>query len=609
MFQANELGGIPARVDALRTRYAQTDAQHADIVSMRRGNFEQVAPDMFSDDWRKPIVANMIDTAARDSAAMLAPLPAFNCSASSMLNEKAKVFADKRTKIARSYVDHSDLELQMAMIGADSLVTFGMVVFAVEPCFEEHAPRIKVESALGAYAVWDRHGITKEFARVFYRDWFALRADYPEARGLDKTHPTGVLNDKVEVVKYVSATRVITYLPKLGNYVLEDMANPMGKCYYHVERRPNPDPDGIKGAFDDVVWVQLARHRIQMLLMEGVEKSVRAPIVLPMDADNLSFGPDAVIRTQQGAGAVGRARLDMPAQAFGAVDQLKQEQREGAMSPEARSGSMDASVITGRGVQELMGGFSTQIAILQIVLKHAYKWAVATCFDMDEKLFTHRQKEIRGNDAGVPYSIKYTPAKDIDGDHTVDVSYGFAAGLDPNRALVFLLQADGAGLVSKDYVRRSLPVDLNAAEEEKKIIIEQSRQGLTLAMSALAQSIPQLAAAGQDPLPIIAKQAKFIQLLGKGKDVETAATEALAPPKPPPGASSPGAPSPDGSAPGGEGGPAGFNDAGLPGGLKPGLANEGPNGRPDLNMLFAGMTAAGNPNLQAGVSRMTPAGS
>jgi hypothetical protein len=605
MYQANDLGPIPARVAALRARDNFRDARVAEVQAVRRGDFQAIAPDLFSDDFQRPIVANLIDTAARDMAAMIAPLPSVNCSATSTLNESAKKFADKRTKIARSYFESSELERQMNDQGADHYNTFGMIVLCVEPDFEEKLPFISVESSIGAYPVWNKRGRTVEFARVFYQDYFTLCADYPQIKGLEKQHPMGILSGKVEVVKYVSDTRVVVYLPKLGDFVLEDMANPLGECYYVVGKRPNFE-DTTRGAYDDVVWVQLARHRIQMLLMEGVDKAVRAPLVVPMDVDDMALGPDGIIHTNAGAASVGRARLDMPPQAFSAVEQLKQEQQLGSMSSEGRSGQTDASQITGRGLQELAAGFNTQISVAQTVLKSCFRRVIALCFKMDEELFGSKEKEIRGNDAGVPYSLKYKARKDIDGDHSVDISYGFAAGLDPNRALVFLLQADGAGLVSKDYVRRALPVDLNASEEELKIVIKQSRAGLIMAMSALAQSIPQLAAGGADPMPIIAQQARFISLLAKGKSVEDAATEALEPPKPPPGASTPGAEGVPGSesAPGGA--PPGFQDSGLPGDLTSNLANEGPNGRPDLQQMFAGLTGSGAPNLQAGVSRMNP---
>lgn len=597
MIKSVELGGIPARVAALRAREALRDNRHAEVQCVRRGDFEAIAPDLFSDEFTRPIVANLIDTAARDFAAMLAPLPAFNCSASSMLNESAKKFADRRTKIARHYVDASDLELQMADRGADHLNSFGLCVFCVEPDFDDNGPRIRVESAIGAYPVWNSKGDTVEFARVYYRDWFSLQADYPQLREMRNDLPMGMYSDnRVEVVKYVSKDRILVYLPKMGCTVLEDMPNPLGRCYYVVAKRPNFE-ESTKGAYDDIIWVQLARHRLQMLLMEGVEKSVRAPIVVPPDVDDMALGPDGVIHTQGGAGSVGRARLDMPNQAFGAVEQLKAEQREGSMVPEARTGNVDASIITGRGVQQLMESFSTQIATDQVVLRNAFKRVVQLCFLMDEKLFGSVKKEVRGNDAGVPYALTYTPNKDINGDHTIDITYGFSTGLDPNRALVFLLQADGAGLVSKDYVRRSLPVDLNAVEEEKKIAVEQSRASIIMAFSALAQSIPQMAAAGGNPTEVIRQQAEFIRLLQKGMDVEEAAAKAMTPPEPPPAA--PGEPQSPGQ-------PGGFNESGLPGELELGLATEGPQGRPDLSQMFAGLNSRGNPDLRAGVSRMAP---
>lgn len=605
MYQASNLGGIPARVAALRVRDHLRDARVAEVQAIRRGDFEAIAPDLFSDEFQRPIVANMIDTAARDFAAMVAPLPAFNCSATSTLNESAKKFADKRTKIARHYVDNSEVELQMVDKGGDHLNSFGMMVACVEPDWEENTPRICIESSIGAYAVWNKKGRTVEFARVYYQDYFTLCADYPQLHGMEKQFPMGILSGKVEVVKYVNDTRVVMYLPKLGELVLEDMPNPVGFCYYDVSRRPNFE-DTTRGAYDDVVWVQLARHRIQMLLMEGVDKAVRAPLVVPMDVDDLALGPDSIIHTNAGAAAVGRARLDMPAQAFSAVDQLKQEQQIGSMSSEARSGQTDASVITGRGLQQLAAGFDSQISVAQTVLKSAFKRIIAMCFKMDEALFGNREKEVRGNDNGVPYSVKYRPRKDIDGDHSIDISYGFASGLDPNRALVFLLQADGAGLVSKDFVRRSLPVDMNAAEEERKIVIEQSRAALIQAFSALAQSIPQMVAGGQDPMPILAQQAMFITLLQKGMTVEDATTKALTPPPPTPQQEQQAQPGSDAAAQGAGGGAQGFSDSGLPGDLKPNLATEGPNGRPDLQQMFAGLTSSGAPNLQAGVSRYNP---
>jgi hypothetical protein len=605
---SDTLGGIPQRVTALRARYAERDLHNLEVQAARRGNIEQIAPDMFNETWRKPIVANLIETSARDVAGMLAPLPAFNCSAASGISDKAKSFADRRTKILRSYIYTSNLEVQM-LDGADQYNSYGMLVLCIEPDFETNSPRWVVEDAVGAYPVWDKfRRRTVEFARVFYQDYFSLEAEYPEMRQLRKDY-TGAVhsNEQVQVVKYVSDKRVVLYLPQMGNYPLVDIANPLGECYYVCARRPSLDTE-IRGAYDDVVWIQLARHRMQMLAMEGTEKAIRAPLVVTPDVGDVPVGPDAVITAQNGVQSIGRARLDIPPQAFGAIDQLRQEQQLGAMSPEGRSGMTDASVITGKGLQQLAAGFNTQIATGQTVIKDAFKQGSRISFMMDEKLFGDMTKEIRGNDNGVPYRITYTPKKDIAGDYSTDISYGAAAGLDPNRSLVFLLQSDGAGLLSKDYIRRNLPIDLNAVEEERKIAVEQTRLAVIQSMDAMAQAIPQMAAGGQDPSPIVAKLAKFVQLIQNGKTVEDAAAQAMAPEPPPAQPETPGMPTTDGSAPGDQAAPGAPAPPDQAGALPMGMNSPAGSGRPALQQLMAGLRANGSPTLAASVTRNMPTG-
>lgn len=592
------LGNIPALVQAMRANHARRDIKALQVRAMRNGEAHKFAGHVFSDEWPESVVANMIDTAARDVAGVLAPLPTFRCSAASGLSEVQKRFADKRTKIVQSYIERSDLAFQMQQKGADQYNSFGMLVLCSEPDFEEGAPRITVEDGIGAYPVINRYGRCVRLARVYMRDWQSLCADYPHVRHLEDAYDNALQGGRVEVVKYVDDKRVLVYLPSMGNTPLEAMSNPLGRCYYSIGPRPNLD-DHIKGAYDDVLWVQLARHRMGMLAMEGMDKAVRAPLVVTPDVGDIPIGPDAVVTAQGGVNSIGRARLDLPPQVFGYIESLKQEEQLGAMSPEARSGNIDASVVTGRGVQQLMAGFSTQISVAQEVFRSTFRRAIELCFMWDEKLWPEREKEIRGSDAGARYAVKYTPSKDIAGDHTVDISYGFAAGLDPNRATVLLLQLDGASLVSRDYIRRTLPVDINAVEEERKIAIEQSREALVASMAAYAQAIPQVAMGGGDPTTVINQISKFVDLMSKGKSVEEAAAKALAPEAPPQPQAPPEAP--PGPMDAGMGGDPAAGPVAGPGG------SPAEGGRPALQMLFAGLTPGGGPNLQAGISRQLPA--
>jgi hypothetical protein len=60
--------------------------------------------------------------------------------------------------------------------------------------------------------------------------------------------------------------------------------------------------------------------------------------------------------------------LDIPAATFQEQSALQSELRLGARYPEGRTGNIDASVITGQGVQALLGAFDSQIKAGQTVL-------------------------------------------------------------------------------------------------------------------------------------------------------------------------------------------------------------------------------------------------
>ena len=197
----------------------------------------------------------------------------------------------------------------------------------------------------------------------------------------------------------------------------------------------------------------------------------------------------------------------------------------------------------------------------------------------------------------------------------MDVQYGLMAGLDPNRALVFGLQARGDRLISRDFLRRQMPFALNASEEEQRVDIEEMRDSLKQAVAGYAQAIPVLAQAGQDPGEILSRLSEIILGRQKGRSIEEVVSEAFAPEEmpTPPGVESPGeeaagmvgAP---GEAPPGGGGEdlEGISSSGLLRGVAPGQAGMAAGGRPDLQMLMASLGRGGEANLSAGVSRRLP---
>ena len=524
---------IGARVQTLRYRAHGRDQRNGDVQMVRQGKISQVYPNFFPDGIDQNVVANFIDIVARDLAEVIAPLPAVNCSAVNQTSDRARTFADKRTRIAANYFRLSDLQVQMYN-GADMYITYGFLPFIIELDEEEQQPRIRLENPVGAYPEFDRYGRCVAFAKRYSMTLGELVAMFPEHEYqlLGKMGYKQELNGMVEMIRYYDKDQTVLFLPSRNNLLLSHAKNTLGKMNVIIAKRPGPDGE-LRGQFDDVLGIQLLRNRFALLAMEAAEKSVQAPIVLPQDVQELQLGGDAVIRTANPQG-VRRVELSLPQGAFTESQLLNEELRVGARYPESRTGNVNASVVTGQGVQALLGAFDTQIKSAQAIFQTALRDVISLCFETDEKLF-NVEKTIRGTDAGSPYQVTYLPSKDIKGDYSADVRYGMLAGLNPAQGLIFMLQALGGGLISKDMAMRELPFNVNVTLEQEKIEVEKMRDALLGSLNAYTQAIPQMASQGQDPSDIVRKIAEVISARQKGKVIEDAIQDVFAIKNPPAG--------------------------------------------------------------------------
>ena len=528
---------IAARVLALRYRNNERDSRNLDVLAVRKGKIAEVYPDFFPDGVDANVVANFIDIVARDLSEVMAPLPAVNCSAANAVNDRARSFADKRTRIASNYFQHSDLAVQMYS-GADWYITYGFVPFIIELDEESKLPRIRIENPIGAYPEFDRYGRCVAFAKRYTLTLGELVSQFPEYERelLGGYGYKQDLNHQVEMIRYYDKDQSVIYIPSKGDLVLSRANNPLGKMMVVVARKPSIDGE-LRGQFDDVLGIQLLRNRFALLAMEAAEKSVQAPIVLPQDVQELQLGGDAVIRTSNPAG-VRRVELSLPQGAFTEQAQLNQELRVGTRYPESRTGNIDASIVTGQGVQALMGAFDTQVKSAQAIFAAALRDVISICFEVDEMIFPE-EKTIRGVDSGSPYEITYKPTKDIKSDYSADVRYGMLAGLNPAQGLIFMLQALGGGLISKDMAMRELPFTVNVTQELEKIEIENMRTALLGGITAMAQAIPAMATQGQDPSDMVNKIAAVIKARQKGQALEDAIEATFTPQQPVPPAGAP----------------------------------------------------------------------
>lgn len=524
---------ISDKVHVLKQRFAERDGAMQDILAVRKGQLDSVAPDLFPEGTSKSMVANFIDVAARDISEVLAPLPSINCSTANFNNDRAKKKADKKTVIANHYMQYSKLQSQM-YVGADWYLTYGFLPIVIEPDFNYALPRIRVENPLGAYPEYNRHGRLVSYTKRYLKSVRELIVEFPEYESqiLGRDGRNQELNTQMELIRYEDDEQVVLFLPERGDMVLLKAANPCGELMVRIARRPGIDPDNPRGQFDDIIYPQIARARFAWLAMDAAEKSVNAPFVVPNDVEEFAFGPDAILRSSNPSG-IGRVPLQIPPGVFQEQQTLEAEMRLGARYPEGRSGSIDANIITGSGVQALLGGFDTQVKAGQQILQELFEDVIAFCFKMDERLFGGTKKII-GSAGGATYELEYDPIKDIAGDYTVQARYGLMAGLDPNRALIFALQALQANLVSRDFVMRELPWQMNVSNEQEIIDVESMRNALSGSLASLSEAIPQMASQGQDPSDIVAKIAQVIDLRRKGKMIEDAVSQVFTPPAPAP---------------------------------------------------------------------------
>lgn len=600
---------ILGRVAALRARARDRDERMRTIRLIRAGDADELVPGFFGEQWPKPVVANFIDTAANDVAAVLAPLPSLSCASGAMTTESDRRRAEKKNKIGYHYWRESRLATQM-FTGADRWNSYGFLPFYVEPDFDRGLPIIQVEDPFGSYYEQDRWGRTTVLARVMWDDASTLAARWPEHAGvIMRDHRGNRIADstKIEFVRYCDDKQTILYVPDRGGLILTQYPNPISRCPAVVIERPRLDNEP-RGQYDGVVWVQLAQHRMGMLALDAAYKAVMAPIAIPKDAQELPVGPDAVWRTDNPQG-VQRVRLDVPQSAFAWTAQLDEQLRVGSGYPDARLGTPQASVITGRGVDALMGGFETAIRKFQELARYGLSTVTSIAFEMDETVFGPRERTINGTMHGESYQIKVTPKSDINNNYACDVNYGFTTGLSPSQATVMLLQFRGDGLISRNTVREQLPFEIDVDSEQRALDVQESEDALKQGLFAFAQALGPMAQAGMDPSIPIQALASVIQARQKGVPLAEAVAAAFAPQNAPPSAAMAGPgepPGPGGPSPGGPGGLPGVGETGLPAGVSPGQAGMPPGGLPTVQDIIAGIRPSGQPTMSASVRRRLP---
>lgn len=598
---------ISRKVLAARNKKISRDKEMNRVRQVRRGRLHELFPQEFADDMERSIAPNTIDTMARDQAEMFAPLPAINCYSKNMATEADEKRAMERNKAAAYYWEKSHLALQNVDF-CDSCNSYSFGVYIVEPDFGETCPKIRWESSFNSYYGKSRYGDTQWYAKVKKYTESELCDMFPEYAGVIKKDYYGDGTTELELIQFVDHAEYITYLPARENLVLLRVGNKLDRCPVVIAERPDQESDP-RGQFDDVVWPTLASALMQLYMLKAAYQAVNAPFDVPSEVTEIPFGPDAVIPNDSPK-QIRRIGLDIPGETFALTGQLDRNIKEGARYPEARTGGVQGNIITGKGVEALMGTMDTQIMTMQRVIGLALEQVTELCFQVELAYWPDLRKTIHGTYSGRPYQLTYTPSKTFSDTTGVKVSYGFASGMNPSNAMVAMLQLLGGGIVSRDTVRLNLPFDIDIAQEQMAIDTQEMNDGLKQGFLASLQAMSVLVTQGQDPRQLLLSASKAIELRQKGKALHEAIAEAFEPPEPTPEEQALAEAGPPGSPGAGPDGlPPGMGPAGRMQGVPPGQAGRPPGGMPNVQSLLSSLRGGGaDPRMEVSTIRKTGIG-
>lgn len=530
---------LSGRYKRLEQRNSNRDTAHTRIKSVLEGRIHDLAPEIFAVDgaWKEPIIANMINIAAKDLADMLAQLPTFTCSSSTMTTEAKRARATKRTQISAGYLSSSKLGLNLRK-AVEQYAAYGFTAARVEPNYEKSVPTIHFINPIGCYYEKNRSGEVVSFFQRQVMDRQELAVRYPELANkiLNKKAFTSFMKEStnastIDVVFYHDKDWDIAFAVGEESFIIDKQPNITGCFNIRVAEVPG-STDIPRGQFDDIIFLQLAQAEFALLQMKAAYEAVNAPLAVPDDVMEYAMGEGAIIKSKTPQN-IRRVPIEIPQSAMVEGQSLERQLQVGSRMPNTRTGNTQANIITGQGIKALEGGYDSMVAAHQSVLAIFLQELISLSFEMDEKVFGGYEKTLTGSENGTSFEITYNASKDIAGDYTITVRYGVMAGLDTNRAMIYSLQGLQAGLFSKDLVRRELPFSMDIEDEERKILLEKMDDAAVQALLNYSQSIPMLAQQGQDPTAAIQSFAKAGEAIRKGKTMTEALEIAFKQPEPP----------------------------------------------------------------------------
>jgi hypothetical protein len=462
------------------------DKESHSIVSVFRdwtARASDVGPDV-------KLVFNVVQAVCNKYQTFLSPLPQVRVPVDPPESDTRRAQATKKQRYIYGCWNDQDLPMSRVFnLAAWYLPLMGDCFLGIHPDMDKGRPVPLLRSPECAYPIPGFDGSTEE-AIIFswkvkedvvkrqYKDNYQTRDERKRssvAPNLTRFRKTGEDdNPHIDVVEYSDRYQWTRWID--GEEVNGVYHNFGFNLYEHLKFINVPDDVWGHGAVEQVINLNEMGNALYSLLFEAVIENVFPRLVLE-DAskapEEIATGPGAVIPLNPGGNAY---FLNPPVAALPVQEQFlgvnSQNIKEMAGMNNANMGEIDASIITGKAINELQGaGAGSMVEMVQGVgiglgVESWNEKAIILGQTMfrDDRIHLHGREidglSIRPRDFAM--SIKGSELVGSPRNELV-----FSPALSMHEKIVMGLQAAGGGLVSKKWQREQMGIPDNEAMEEE----------------------------------------------------------------------------------------------------------------------------------------------
>ena len=259
-----------------------------------------------------------------------------------------------------------------------------------------------------------------------------------------------------------------------AKYVPTELArgkNPKGICPIVAGQRFSLDGEP-RGQFDQVIGIMKAHIRLMGMVLDYADQAVYSDVWVKDLIGPMSYGGGAYIQLGPN-GQIGRvppASSDITV--FRELDSLIDAMHLGGRWPKTRPGEIDQAIASAKFVEATAGVMNTVIRTYHLIMKRTLEQALRVLFVHD--MAHGKPRMMSGVLKNQQFMIERN-ISDIDLAAKIRVEYGLGLGHDPAQAMVLGIQAQGAGIVSMEFVQENFDGITDVQRERARLDTEQLR--------------------------------------------------------------------------------------------------------------------------------------